>query len=309
MNLAAYLDREIDRIPGIVSRQYREAEKSNVRLRSGWVTGSGDSFAAALALQYMSDFSFIAADPLELGRISGDEGEQLVAISVKGRTIKVVEVAEKMAGRGTEVIAVTAVDSSPLATSSSKVVKLVYGGGEQPVGVGNYAAAIAALGSLTGHSIDGMLRAYRRALNSPLPEIYGEVVAVGEFEGYANSLFTCLKLYECACLPCRFYRAEQFMHAPIYSPSKNSTILVFATSGGSYARRVAEILRGSGFPATYLDFGGGIFGNLIAGAVYAARLAKAYIDKMGLREPCFASRSRVLYESTRSIYYGKNSER
>ena len=303
MNLAGYLGEEIAKIPKIVSKQYSEARSSGVQIRGGWATGSGDSFAAALALQYMSGFSFTAVDPLELCEASVAGVEQLVAISVKGRTVKVVETSRFLADRGVEVIAVTSSASSPLATIANRVVKLVYGGGQYPVGVGNYSAVIAALGALSGQPIDGVWEAYRAALGAPLPELAEEVVAVGEFEGYVNALFTCLKLYEASCLPCRFYRAEQFMHAPIYSLGEKAAVLVFASSTGGYAGRISEVLEKSGCRCVFLDFGGGMLGNLVAGAAYAARLAKAYVEKGGWEKPCFTSKRAILYESTRSIYY------
>jgi len=298
MDLTTYLKKEIGRIPEIVKKQY-EITKGVLELTWGWSTGSGDSFAAALSLQYLTSYRFTPADPLELATLNPSRGEQLVAISVKGRTIKVIESAEKLREKGVKVIAVTAYPDSPLAEKSDTVIKLVYPGGELPVGIGNYVAVLTALGTLAGYSLEGVMEAYNLALQAPLPEETKDIVTIGENEGYVNALFTCLKLYEMACKPCRCYRLEQFLHASIYSLTPNTTLIFF---GSKASKEVGKLLEDEGYKVTIVDFQSNTLGNLIAGAVYATRLADKVSREMGFTEPCYKTRRKLVEETTKIIY-------
>ncbi|RLE60240.1 MAG: hypothetical protein DRJ35_03810 [Thermoprotei archaeon] len=301
IELSEYLLKELQRIPHIVSRQYSETRKTDAKLTQGIAIGSGDSFAAANTLFYLTKGSFIPLDPLDALVSDNISAKQLVALSVKGKTIKVVEATATFKKKGVETIAVTAFDNSPLAKTTDKVVKLTYSGGELPIGVGNYTAMITALAALTRHTIEGFHQAYRKALAHSLPES-DLIVAVGEQEGYANAMFICLKLYETTCSPCRYYRLEQFLHAPIYSLPENTAVIVFQSSRSTQPHDIVQVLEQAGYQVISACFSEKPLPNLVGGTAYVARIAAFMAEKHGYTKPCFLAKRDILEPSTSMIY-------
>src|SRR5260370_30377830 len=79
--------------------------------------GSGDSYAAAVFAQELSNGEAIASDPYELlTNIKKTTGKNLVIISVSGRTKTNVELARKANGIASRTLTITTHPESPLAS-------------------------------------------------------------------------------------------------------------------------------------------------------------------------------------------------
>lgn len=301
--LADYLMKEVERAPKIIEEQLRRASGWPERVGGpGVATGAGDSYAAAIFTQFASGGEYVAIDPVHLLTARPGWVREVIAFSVKGRTIYVVRAAEALRRGGAVATAVTAVKDSPLAASSDRVLELVYAGGEHPVGVGNYVAELAAAWAYLGEGYGGV--GVRAGDIKPIevPGGGGEVVAVGEGAGFVNAVFLCLKLYEVGCYPCRYFEAEQFLHAPIYSLSSKSLVVLFESPSATRVSDVADVLRSAGVRHEIVPAGDGLLGTAVAGAIAAAKTSAYLASREGLTSPCFTSRSRLREASTPSIY-------
>ena len=295
--LKSYLLSETDEAAEIVEKRLR-ATKPADKVLPGVATGAGDSYAAALFTQFASDGRVIAADPVHILNAPPDWARTILGFSVKGRTVYVAEAMKALKARGARAVAFTASPNSPVGSLGDDVVELVYSGGEHPVGVGNYLAELAAAWAYLGNEAP---KGFPRPPTVSLARAR-EVIAVGEGYGFVNALFLCLKLYEAACMPCRYYEAEQFLHAPIYSISKGSVLVIFEHPGGVRAGDGADIARSAGLRHHVVEAGGDGLATAYVGTLAAARAAAAVADNMGFRRPCFITKKKLREASTPSIY-------
>jgi len=312
VTLAEYLRGEASELPKIVERQARLLKESGVARASladehGLATGAGDSHAAAVYAQLVSRHNFMAADPYELTLAPPPNGRYLIAISVKGRTREVVKSVTTLKKFGWRALAVTAEPSSELARASDAVVRVSYGGGSMPVGVGNFASVLTVLTwILSGEAAEAP------SPSKPVKELAeaiaggaaAEVVTVGEGLGVVPAYFTCLKLYETLCMPCRSYSIEQFLHAPLYSLSKKTITVVFPDTAGVKSRVLQSILENAGlrYAVVTPPSEGGPLALVLGESAQAVLAIAEASEARGFKVPCFEERRDLLEASTPVIY-------
>ena len=227
MNVQEYLTHEISLFSSIITEQLRSTPPYlRGRKVYGFVTGSGDSFVAAKMLELLTNYRLVAKDPYELRlNLPALKGGYIVGISVKGRTKEVIRAVKSLKERGWLSIALTSDLTSPLAKSVDEVIKLHYGGGELPIGVGNFVSSVTAVAALSGVNVSGTL--IKAKTRGSVREVLegNDLVLIGDPPGYLAGEFISLKLSEIFCRPSRVLKIEQFLHAPIYSLQPSSTIL------------------------------------------------------------------------------------
>lgn len=296
-DLRHYLISEAEKAAEIIEKQLRVTKPAE-EVPPGVATGAGDSYAAALFTQFASRGKVIAVDPVHLLNASPDWARIVLGFSVKGRTVYVAEAMKALKTRGVRAVSFTATPDSPVGSLGDEVVELVYLGGEYPVGIGNYLAEVAAAWAYLGNEPPSRL--------PPPPNMSltgaGEVVAVGEGYGFVNAMFLCLKLYEAACMPCRYYEAEQFLHAPIYSLTNRSALVIFEHPGGVRARDVADVARSAGVRHHVIDASEEGLSTVYAGTLAIAKAVAKIADEAGYSKPCFTTRRKLREASTPSIY-------
>ncbi len=302
--LESYLIDEVERIPWIVKEQFKASRNWPRRVGGpGVATGAGDSYAAALFAQFASGGEYVAVDPVHLINALPRWAREVLAFSVKGRTTYVIEAVKALRRAGSVATAITAIASSRLAKESDRVLELAYAGGAHPVGVGNYVAELAAVWAYLGREPSNVRRVVEEVKPVTIPKEWGgEVVAIGEGVGFVNAMFLCLKLYEALCMRCRYFEAEQFLHAPIYSISKDSIIVVLEHPGGVRAGDVVDVLKAAGKDFALIEASEDELATAVKGAAVAALTAAAVAKAEGLSSPCFTSRKELREASTPSIY-------
>jgi fructoselysine-6-P-deglycase FrlB-like protein len=304
ISVGDYLRKETSLIPEIISRQMLEQYKvpAYLRNRHGVATGAGDSMVVAEILQYISGGKILAMDPYEviLNPPSWDEGV-IVGISIKGRTREVINALRSLKGRrGWVALGITAEENSPLARSSDYVVKILYKGGEVPVGVGNFVSAVAAVSAIYGIHTSGMPDVSNDRLTHIDFNRAKDVVLVGSGLGRILAEFIALKLYEVLCKPARTYASEQFLHAPIYTLDEETNAIFIGDDART--RRAYEIVRNSGLKVTHLSVKISSLSDFI-NVLKIAMISLAHnADELMLSKPCFMLREPLLKESTPEIY-------
>jgi fructoselysine-6-P-deglycase FrlB-like protein len=245
-SLVEELSRELLEASTLIGEQVEKTEPLLAGEECVVVTGSGDSYAAALAVDASTPRA-TAFDPLELivGGKAGyfaKRGCVMLALSVGGRTRSVVEAARVFRTNGGRVVAVTSSPSSPLAKTATDIVEMVYGGLAGGIGAVRHLVMLAAAASVLG------LDYWRPRSRPPTGSCFWlrSEMHAGCLSGYSAALFTVLKLYEVYGSSVRAERLEQLLHAPIYSVD---TVVLYTAPGNCAepTARAYEVLRSVGF--------------------------------------------------------------
>jgi len=315
-NLIDFINYEISRLASVIMSQYEQSLGVSIDdSEFGYAFGAGDSFAAALAAQYLSSFRFVAVDPLSLAYYVGKAQvpkQVAIAISYKGRTREVVKAASKLKSLGWKVLAVTSDSSSPLASAASEVASIVQTSEALPVGVSSFVAMVTALAKLLGAKLNiNLLKSKLKDITGLEPIVRGsvsaknvsEVIAVGEGSGFVAAYFTCLKLYEALCMPCRAYPLEEFLHAPIYSISRNALTLIYSSEKSIKTTHLIEVLSKLGAPYVVIKQMDATYLNIISGVVQGLKLVLKFTTEFNIRTPCYKEKKILVSSSTPLIYF------
>jgi len=301
-----YIHEELRLIPNIIRDQANQNIEPLEIEGEVIAVGAGDSYAAALTAQYLSGFKVIAADPLDFLNSVKSSPKTLIAISVKGKTIEVVQAAKKVKELGGRVLALTANEGSPLAQVADKVVKIVYLGGKLPAGIGNFISTITAIATLLDHKIknEEILQLIKE--NPPAPNIpeKGDLITVGEGLGLVSALFSCLKINEFLCRRCYVDKLEQFLHAPIFTLSKNDKVYLFLEKSMNKGNILKDILRNLGYNYVIAPVHRDPFVSLIYQITWFLKGLATYCGDNDVKQPCFVTRRELLRYSTPAIYRG-----
>ena len=315
-NLTDFINYEISRLANVIMSQHEWSLGVSLSEDDfGYAFGAGDSFAAALAAQHLSSFRFVAVDPLSLAYYTGRAQlpkQVAIAISYKGRTREVVKAASKLKSLGWKVVAVTSDSSSPLASTASEVVNIMQTDEALPVGISSFVAMVTALAKLLGVKLNiSLLKSKLKGITALEPIIcssasaksISEVIAVGEGSGFVSAYFTCLKLYETLCMPCRAYPLEEFLHAPIYSISRSALTVVYPSEKNLKATYLIEVLSRLGVPYVVIKQSDTAYLNIISGVVQGLKLVLKFITEFEVRTPCYKEKKILVSSSTPLIYF------
>jgi len=302
--LAYSLANELRALDELVRRQVEDTEPILTSTECVYVIGSGDSFAAALAVEALSGGRATALDPYD-GARSGilEKGLSrecvLLALSVGGRTRAVVETARFYREKGGRVYAVTANPESPLAKWADYIVGLVYGGLAGGIGAARHVVMLAALA---------------KAVSDEEPQIVGRSrgncswfrgteVFVGSLESFSSALYAALKLYEVYGSSIRFERFEQFLHAPIYSVH---SVTLFEPADNEAASRIklaAQAMKEAGMKVHVIEaVSSNGWSNALSQAYTVLECLYEAVVSDGVNEPAYR-RHRGLKKFTELIYY------
>ena len=316
MSLIDFINYEISRLVDVIMSQYEQSLNVTISENDfGYAFGAGDSFAAALAAQYLSSFRFIAVDPLSLAyyvKKTQTPRQIAIAISYKGRTKEVIKAANKLKSFGWKIVAVTSNSSSPLTSVASEVAIIMQTSEALPVGISSFVAMITALAKLLGIKLNmNSLRSKFRNITDLEPIVrdlvsaksISEVITVGEGSGFVAAYFTCLKLYETLCMPCRAYPLEEFFHAPIYSISKDTLTMIYPSERNLKATYFIEILSKLGVPHIIIKPMNTTYLNIISGIVQSLKIILKFITEFNVKIPCYKEKKVLVNSSTPLIYF------
>lgn len=302
--LAYSLANELHALDELVRRQVEDTEPILASTECIYVIGSGDSFAAALAVEALSGGRAIALDPYDVAR-SGilekglSRGCVLLALSVGGRTRAVVESARVYREIGGRVYAVTANLESPLARWADYIVELVYGGLAEGIGAARHVVMLAALA---------------KAVSGEKPQIVGRSrgncswfrraeIFVGSLESFSSALYASLKLYEVYGSSVRFERFEQFLHAPIYSVHSVTLFEPVDNEAASRIKLAAQAMKETGMEVHVVEaVSSNGWSNALSQAYTVLGCLYEAVVSDGVSEPAYR-KHRGLKKFTELIYY------
>ncbi|MEM0174430.1 MAG: SIS domain-containing protein [Sulfolobaceae archaeon] len=189
----------------------------DLKIKEGYVSGAGDSYAAALCIEGKTKGRFRAIDPYEGQEY--DIKKPLIVVSISGRTKSNINLARKFKSK-TEIIVITANENSELAKIADYLILLPIQPKRLP-GISTFLASLSALYSIAGEKIDE---------ESDVPIILPKnPFFIGKGENYGVAYYAYLKLAEIYGEYSYFERLEQFFHAPVFI-SRGSNIVIFGSN-------------------------------------------------------------------------------
>ncbi len=283
-----------------ILRTYEAAKKTyeNIKfsLEEAYVVGSGDSYAAALIIQGVTNNKFIALDPYE-AQFSIKPHKVYVVVSVSGKTRENIELAIKVRESGGKVIAITANPKSKLAQKASEIIPIDYSPPNLPIpGTLSFTLSLIALYALANLDVN-----FEKLKNPELKALKGlEPIFIGTLGGYGVAYYSALKFYEVFGSKARFERTEQFCHATIFSVRENDQVIFYPSDNDRRAREVAEAISEK-YNLVIYDRCEKHMKHLCQIVDFQTSLAE-YIKELGLEKPYFTIAKGVLDVSSNLIY-------
>jgi fructoselysine-6-P-deglycase FrlB-like protein len=296
-------------LPRFASR-LREARVQKLKPSTLIFAGSGDSYAAAVFSQELSQQQAVASDPYELlTSIGRTRGKTLVIVSVSGRTRTNVELARKAKNIATKRIAVTAYPESPLAKVCDETVQLKYRtAGILTSGTVSFTTSLLACAYLVGvlprtvqvKSTNIGTATFTSNLKRASE---GSFLFTGSGVNYALSLYGAGKINEVLGSKAEAVYPEQLGHAKLFTVDKKRDVIVCISSGSDKAMDIHQLLRKDGFQSSILTLPeSNLVNRSLKIAIYLQRLALSLARRKGVKECAFLSDKKRLNLSNRMIY-------
>ena len=300
---------QIEDLPGFAAL-LRKSQGQIIKPSKLAFTGSGDSYAAALFAQELSEGRALAIDPYELSRaIHRVRGKSLVIISVSGKTRTNLKLAKRAKRVARDRIAITANESSPLAKECDRVILLDYRrSGILTSGTASFTCALLACAATlrkVPRSIE--LRAtveesLEWAGTIRLSE-KGAVVFIGSGVNYSMGLYGAAKINEVMGMRAEADYPEQFGHAQLFAVDKEHDVILCINSAQDKTWKLARILRRSGFQAKPLEVRGpDAVVNCVKIALHLQQLALLQAQRKRMKECAFKTDRERLGLSSELIY-------
>jgi len=307
--MAEEISSQTQDLPGFAS-QLRKKHLPKLQPSNLIFAGSGDSYAAAVFAQELSQGESRASDPYELlTNISRIRGKNLVIISVGGRTKTNIELARKAKGISTNTLAITANPESPLARECDETLRLQYRAtGTLTSGTISFTTSLLACAFL--------LRNLPRTVQVKTAPIdtaglttnlkqagKGAFVFIGSGVNYALSLYGAAKINEVLGAKAEAAYPEQLGHARLFAIDKKRDVIVCISSGQDKVVEIHEFLLKDGFQSSILKMpAGDAVNRSLKIAVYLQRLALDIAKENRMIECSFLADEKRLDLSNRLIY-------
>lgn len=220
------------------------------------ITGSGDSFAAALLAERLSGFRIQCIDPFELSSMRASR-MMLYIVSVSGSTRAVLDAMDRAHGYGMKVVAITANAESKLARGADSTILIRFNRtGVLTAGSIGFTASLVASASLAVKMDDvsvDVKDVFSKAGDDARDIMLAEHnYIVGDALTYPLAVYGSAKLYEVLGARASYCRLEQFCHMEVFSIKEGDKVLILSSE--EKARMLADGLRSNGIDATLLEY-------------------------------------------------------
>lgn len=233
-------------------------------------TGSGDSLAAAMLAESLSEYQARAIDPLEICRNPTIIQNRLLHIvSVSGRTATNIQLAERH-----PCVAITANPDSPLADAATHTIPLQFPNSDTLTAgsISFLNSALVCMSLVRPLNLDNAVHMLKcGAQDARGVSIPGRVFFVGNQHTFPIAMYAAAKMYEIRGSDAHYCRLEQFYHMELFSARPGDTVVLF-DDAESHAGHL-DALRTEGIP--YITTGSGltdVFDSIIYHISYAQHL-------------------------------------
>jgi len=262
-----YMIKEIMEAPKVVQETVKllksDAEKIKKFLegrgiKRGFIIGSGTSFHASLALQYLINkytelhFTAIPASEFEDWKPLKTEDYVIIGFSQSGESSDIIKAIKAAKEKNIPVIGITNTSGSTL-TKISDLSLVTKAGEEKAVAATKTYDVQLAAGSLLAYTISNKYDLLEK-LERDIPKILEDVInkrneikkiaeefkkvedifVLGRAANYANALEAGLKLKEAAMIHSEGFAVREFLHGPIQLVGKENLVMIFLPTKHSF---------------------------------------------------------------------------
>lgn len=220
---------------------------SRIDMSNSIFTGSGDSLAAGMLAEALSNYTASAVDPLELLQNPQIiQNKRLYIISVSGRTITNIRLAKKYTSNHTT--AITGNIDSELASFVDDTIKLEFPSSDilTAGSISFLNSALVCMSLVQPLILDNIIDIMRQAeRDAGAIRQKGRTFFVGNQYTFPVAMYAAAKAYEILGSYANYSRAEQFTHMELFSVKDNDTVIFF-DDRNSRVRSISESLEDEG---------------------------------------------------------------
>ena len=220
---------------------------SDTQMADAIFTGSGDSLAAAMLAEALSNYTAKAVDPLEiLYNPQIVQNKRLYVISVSGRTITNIRLAQRYTSN--HITAITTNTGSELALLADDIIELKFPSSDilTAGSISFLNSALACMSLVRPIILDDAVNIMKQAKrDAGTIHQRGRTFFVGNQYTFPVAMYAAAKSYEIRGRYANYSRAEQFAHMELFSIKSSDTVILFDELN-SRTRSLAESLEFEG---------------------------------------------------------------
>jgi glutamine---fructose-6-phosphate transaminase (isomerizing) len=265
--------------------------------------GSGDSYVAGLAAQYLSGGRAICCYPTDfIQNPAIASNRNVYVVSISGNTKANVLAARAARKSGARTTAITAKPASRLARACDRVIELKYkSAGVTTAGTISSTSSMLACTTIAAKvKLPSLGRIHRQA-ESQAEQAAGKIgkgtcFILGDGILYPAAVYGALKFNEVFGAKAFPYPVEEFCHSPLFSLKKGDQVIVMGNS------KLDQRLNREGFSSMHVDVNGIGMGLLMQSIFFMQLLVLKLAQRRGLTGCYFTKNKKLLKTSSDFIY-------
>jgi fructoselysine-6-P-deglycase FrlB-like protein len=269
--------------------------------------GSGDSYVAGLAAQYVSGNQASCCYPIDVVQnASLVNGRHVYFVSISGNTRDNILAARIAKKQGVRITAITARPTSKLAKICDQVIALKYrNAGMTTAGTISFTTSVLTCVSLVKNlelpaDLDKIFRKAKNQAERAVGKIINKrsFIMLGNGALYLAAIYGTFKFNEIFGARAVSYPAEEFCHSPLFSVKQSDQIIVIGSDSGHLNKR----LRHEGFSSVHVNMKSAGIELLFQSIFFVQLLVLRLAQKRGLVDCYFLKNKKLLKMSSDLIY-------
>jgi len=272
--------------------------------------GSGDSYAAGLIAEYLSDHRCRCYSPSDLLNSKFVFDKTYCFISVTGKTKANIKVAERANQAGVRTIAITLDKNSKLAQICKEVVplKLTRTTETPTAGFSTFVANVVTSLQLSGITVPKKFDVWHKKgvqlslelMESILLPKEDSLYLLGNNILYTIALYMSFQMAEFFGSGAMAHKLEEFCHSPIFGLKKSDHVWILGQNEEQIKRRLNRL----GIRISYIElYNEDIFAQLFVSIFFVQNLILLLAEKQGFTELKYVIMKDVLKASSDIIYH------
>ena len=272
--------------------------------------GSGDSYVAALAAQYLSGNRAIASHPADVitNPAIGD-GRNAYFVSISGNTKANILAAHAVAKRGIKTIAITARPDSRLAGACDQMIELRYRSTRiKTAGTISFTSSmLACLAIATKIRPPASLGNIYKKADAQAEKTAGKTssksfIILGDGVLFPAAMYGALKFNEVFGAKATPYPREEFCHSPLFSAKTSDQIIILGAN--SDGKDLDSRLRKEGLSSMHVDCTASAEIESLLQSVFFVQLLVAKLARRRRLTDCYFLKNKKLLKISSDFIYG-----
>ena len=273
--------------------------------------GSGDSHAAGLFVEYITDHNCKCYSPSDLSNSPLQKERTYCFVSVTGKTKANIELAKRVAKMGAKTVAITFNEDSKLAHVCDKIVRPQIKRANTPTaGFGSFVANVVTCLQVAGITVPKKFDLwYKNAVKNSQNIIESVILPdntlflLGNNILYPLALYTSFQMAEFFGTTAVAHKLEEFCHSPIFGLKKTHHVWVLGQKEEYIAKTIGNLEKQQ---VSYFElYNKGIISQIFESIFFIQNLLLLLAEKQGYTELRYVTMKDVLKVSSDIIYYNK----